>query len=94
VELDVDLRPWIASGDPSRGEVGPGPITLLVHMPALEERPQIKAISDGVRVVLEGCDGGRTVDDLATALEAEYDLPAAGVRQLVRMLLDERILCT
>lgn len=94
VELDVDLRPWIASGDPSRGEVGPGPITLLVHMPTLEERPQIKAISDGVRVVLERCDGGRTVDDLATALEAEYDLPAAGVRQLVRMLLDERILCT
>lgn len=93
VELDVDLRPWIASGDPSRGEVGPGPITLLVHLPTLEERHQIKAISDGVRVVLERCDGGRTVEDLATALEAEYDLPAAGVRQLVRMLLEERILC-
>lgn len=93
VELEVDLRPWIVSGDPTRGELGPGPITLLVHMPTLDERYQVKAISDGVRVVLERCDGERTVDELAAALEAEYDLPAAGVHRLIRMLLDERILC-
>jgi coenzyme PQQ synthesis protein D (PqqD) len=93
VELDVDLRPWIESGDPDRGEVGPGPITLLVHMPTLEDWHQIKAISDGARVVLERCDGNRTVDELEAELEAEYDLPAAGVRRLVRTLLDERILC-
>jgi hypothetical protein len=93
VELDVDLRPWIESGDPMRGEVGPGPITLLVHMPSPEELHQIKSISEGVRVVLERCDGDRKVDDLASELEEEFELPAAQVRRLVRSLLDERILC-
>jgi hypothetical protein len=92
VELDVDLRPWIESGDPTRGEVGPGPITLLVHMPSLDEPYRIKTISDGVRVVLESCDGERTVEAIAGELEAEYELPAADVRRLVRSLLDERIL--
>lgn len=93
VELDVDLRPWIESGDPARGEVGPGPITLLVHMPSLEESYRIKMISEGVRVVLERCDGDRTVDALGLELEDEFDLPSADVRRLVRSLLDERILC-
>jgi hypothetical protein len=93
VELDVDLRPWIESGDPARGEVGPGPITLLVHIPSLEEPYRIKLISEGVRVVLERCDGDRTVDALAGELEDEYELPAADVRRLVASLLDERILC-
>jgi hypothetical protein len=93
VDLDVDLRPWIESGDPTRGEVGPGPITLLVHMPSLEERYRIKTISDGVRVVLERCNGERTVEALARELEAEFELPAADVRRMVRTLLDERILC-
>lgn len=93
VELDVDLRPWIESGDPARGEVGPGPITLLVHMPSLEDRYQIKTISEGVRVVLERCDGERTVDALARELEDEFELPAAEVCRMVRTLLDERILC-
>jgi hypothetical protein len=93
VELDVDLRPWIESGDPARGEVGPGPITLLVHMPSLDEAYRIKTISDGVRVVLERCDGDRTVDALTRELEDEFELAAADVRRLVRSLLDERILC-
>jgi hypothetical protein len=93
VELDVDLRPWIESGDPARGEVGPEPITLLVHMPSLEERYLIKTISDGVRVVLERCDGVRTVGALARELEDEFELPAADVHRLVKTLLDERILC-
>ena len=93
VELDVDLRPWIESGDPTRGEVGPGPITLLIHMPSLEDTPQIKTISEGVRVVLERCDGERSVAVLASELEDEFELPAADVRRVVRTLLDERILC-
>jgi len=93
VELDVDLRPWIEAGDPVQGEVGPGPLTLLVHMPSLEEPYRVKAISDGVRVVLERCDGERTVEAIASELEGEYELPPADVRGLVRMLLDERILC-
>ncbi len=93
VELGVDLRPWIESGDPARGEVGPGPITLLVHVPSLDEPYRIKTVSDGVRVVLERCDGGRTVEALARELEDELELPAEGVRRLVRMLLEERILC-
>jgi hypothetical protein len=93
VELEVDLRPWIESGDPARGEVGPGPITILVHIPSLEEPYRIKTISDGVRVVLERCDGDRTIETLASELEDEFELPAADVRRLVRMLLEERILC-
>ncbi len=93
VELEVDLRPWIESGDPTRGEVGPGPITLLVDVPSLAERYRIKAISEGVRVVLERCDGGRTVAALARELEDEFELPAAAVHRVVRSLLDERILC-
>ena len=93
IELDVDLRPWIESADPLRGEVGPGPLTLLVHMPSLDENYRIKAISEGVRVVLSRCDGDRTAAAIAGELEAEYDLPAAAVHRLVRSLLDERILC-
>jgi len=93
VDLEVDLRPWIESADPTRGEVGPGPVTLLVHIPSLDEPHRIKTISDGVRVVLERCDGEHTVDALARELEDEFDLAAEAVRQLVRTLLDERILC-
>jgi hypothetical protein len=93
VDLDVDLRPWIESGDPARGEVEPNPITLLIHMPSLQERYVIKTISDGVRVVLERCDGVHTVDALARELENEYELPVPDVHRLVRTLLDERILC-
>ncbi|HEX7843213.1 MAG TPA: PqqD family protein [Kofleriaceae bacterium] len=92
VELDVDLRPWIESGDPTRGEVSPEPIMILVHIPSLDEPYRIKAISDGVREVLERCDGERTVDGLARELEDEFELPAADVRRLVKTLLDERIL--
>lgn len=93
VDLDVDLRPWIESGDPSRGEVGPGPITLLLDMPSLEERYRIKTISDGVRVVLERCDGERTADAIARGIEAEYELPAAAVLGVMRTLVSERVLC-
>jgi hypothetical protein len=93
VELEADLRPWLESGDPTRGEVAPGPITLLVHIPSLEEPYRIKTISDGVRVVLERCDGERTVEELGSEIEDEFELPAADVRRLVRVLLGERILC-
>lgn len=92
VELDVDLRPWIESADPLRGEVGPDPITLLIHVPSLDEVHRIKTISDGVRVVIEGCDGERTTEALARALDDECGLPPADVYRLVRGLLDERIL--
>jgi hypothetical protein len=93
VELEADLRPWIESGDPMRGEIRPEPIVVLVYMPSLSERYRIKAISDGVRVVLERCDGERSVATLAADLEDEFELPAAEVRRMVRTLLDERILC-
>ena len=93
LELDVDLRPWIESGDPTAGELKAEPITLLLYMPALTERYRIKAISDGVRAILERCDGARSVRELAAELEAEYELPAAEVHKVVRMLFDERIVC-
>jgi hypothetical protein len=92
IELDVDLRPWIESADPARGEVGPGPVTLLVHIPSLDDPHRIKTISAGVRVVLERCDGERTVEALGQELEDEFGLPVADVHRLVRALLDERIL--
>jgi len=93
VDLDVDLRPWIESGDPMSGELASEPITVLIYLPALTERYRIKVISDGVRAVLERCDGDRTVDAIARALEHEYDLPAADVRRLIHSLLHEQILC-
>ncbi len=92
LDLALDLRPWIESADPLQGEPGPEPITLLIHIPSLDEPHRIKTISDGVRVVLERCDGERTVAELARELEDEYELPAADVHRLVRALLDERIL--
>jgi len=46
-----------------------------------------------VSVVLERCDGDRTIFAIASELEDEYGLPAADVERLVRSLLDERILC-
>jgi hypothetical protein len=92
VELDVDLRPWIESADPTRGEVGPGPVTLLVHIPSLEDPHRIKTISEGVRVVLERCDGARTVAALGQELDDEFGLAADEVYRVVRTLLDERIL--
>ena len=93
VDLDVDLRPWIESADPLRGEITSEPITLLVHIPSLDEAHRIKTISDGVRVVLERCDGDRTVEALAAEIEDEFELPGSDVHRLARMLLDERILC-
>jgi hypothetical protein len=92
VELAVDLRSWIESGEPTRGKVGPDPVTLLVHIPSLDEPHRIKTISDGVRVVLERCDGERTVEAIARELDDEHGLPAADVRRVVAGLLEERIL--
>jgi hypothetical protein len=91
IDLAVDLRPWIESADPARGEPGPGPVVLLVHIPSLDEPHRIKTISDGVRVALERCDGIRTVAELASELDDEFGLPARDVHRLVRTLLDERI---
>jgi hypothetical protein len=92
VELAVDLRPWIESADPLRGEIAPEPVTLLVHIPSLAEPHRVKTISDGIRVVLERCDGGRTVEALGVELDDEFGLPVHAVHRVVRTLLDERIL--
>ncbi|HEU4733133.1 MAG TPA: hypothetical protein VFT22_34810 [Kofleriaceae bacterium] len=93
VELDADLRPWLESGDSLTGEIAPDPITVLLYVPTSTDRYRIKVISEGVKVVLERCDGERTVDAIARALEDEHDLPATSVRRLIRSLLDEQILC-
>jgi hypothetical protein len=92
LELAVDLRPWIESADPLQGEVRPGPITLLVHIPSLDEAHRIKTIADGVRLVIESCDGERTVDAIARALDDDHGLPVPDVHRLLGALLDERIL--
>lgn len=92
IELDVDLRPWIESGDPSRGDVRPGPITLLLYVPSLEEKHQIKVISEGVRIVLQRCDGERSLAALAKDLEDEFGLSTESVQHLVLSLVREKIL--
>ncbi|MEJ7598953.1 MAG: PqqD family peptide modification chaperone [Kofleriaceae bacterium] len=92
LELAVDLRPWIESGDPTRGVVGQGPIDLLIDIPSLDESHRIKTISEGAREVLERCDGVRTVEQLANELEDEVGLPAPEVRRLVGTWLNDRIL--
>ena len=45
-----------------------------------------------MRVVLERCDGERSVDAIARELDDEYGLPVSDVARLVRTLLDDRIL--
>jgi hypothetical protein len=92
LELAVDLRPWIESADPLQGEVRPGPITLLVHIPSLDEVHRIKTISEGVRLVIDSCDGERTVDAIARALDDDHGVPGPDVYRLISALLDERIL--
>jgi hypothetical protein len=93
IELAVDLRPWIESADPAKGDVKEKPITLLAHVPSLAETHKIKTISAGVRIVIESCDGTRTIDEIAKAIEDEHGLPAPDVRRLIGNLVGERILC-
>ena len=63
IELAVDLRPWIESGDPKRGEVGPGPIQLLVDIPSLDETHR----SRPCRMARGSCSSGVTARARSTS---------------------------
>jgi len=92
VTLDVDIRDWIATADPLRGGVKPGPVTFLIVVPSLSEVHRTVAVGEGAREVLDRCDGQHTVAALSAELEEEFELPAADVGRLVCQWLRERIL--
>lgn len=92
VEVPVDLRQWVQTGDPLVGTPGPEPITFLLYVPSLAHTHRTKILSEGSKVALEAFDGRRTTADIAAALEDEYGIEREQLFSLVRSWLDERIL--
>jgi hypothetical protein len=94
VELPVDIRAWVESGDPLTGTVQPQPVTLLIYVPSLRDKHRIKMIGEGLRVVLEhlGSSNDRTVGEVASVLEDDYGIERAELLGMIRDWLGERIL--
>jgi hypothetical protein len=90
VDLPVDIRAWVSSGDPTSGAVHPGPITLLIYVPSLAETHRIKSIGEGPRRVLEYFDRPCSVSMAIAELSAEFD--AERLRPLIRAWYDECVL--
>jgi len=91
VEIPVDIREWVVSGDPSKGKVGPDPVTFLIYVPSLSEVHRIKILGEGPRLMLEQFDGERTFDEVARELE-EYGIERPQLAGLVRTWIAERAL--
>jgi len=92
IELPVDIRPWIESVDPTKGDVHERAVTLLAYVPSLTETHRIKAIGDGARIVLEAFDGRAPTQDVVARLAAAYDLDRDDVLGLVRPWLRDGVL--
>lgn len=92
IELPVDIRAWIESGNPREGTPGDAPITLLAYVPSLEHTHKIKALGEGPRVVLEQFTGERTTAAIARSLAEDYDLERDELLALVRAWLADRVL--
>jgi hypothetical protein len=92
IDLDEDISQWIHTGLP-RGEVRPGPLTMLAVIPSLDEGYRLQRISDGARFVLERCTGEQTAGRLAEQIEAEdLGLERRGVLALIQRWVNERTL--
>jgi len=91
VELPVDIREWVISGDPTQGTVHERPVTFMVHVPSLQETHRVKAIGDGVREILGRCEGDRTVAAIVAELETEFDVAGASVVRLISQWVTERV---
>jgi hypothetical protein len=91
LELPVDIREWIESSDPLRGQVHERPLTLLMYVSSLRETHKIKSLGEGAKVVFESFDG-RPLGEIAAALDDEYGIEWDELAALVRGWLDVRAL--
>jgi hypothetical protein len=87
LEVPVDFTEWLNSGDPTRGQPKPQPVTLLVTVPSPDEPHRTQRLSEGARLVLDRCVGERTSAELARAVHEELELEEAGVLGLLRKWL-------
>lgn len=92
IELPVDIRDWIESGDPWRGTVRPSPVTFLVYVPSLQHSQRIKILGEGPKLVLQRFTGDRTTAAIAAELDDEFGIEPPELFGLVRNWLDERVL--
>jgi hypothetical protein len=91
IALPVDIREWVTSGDPLRGQVRSEPVAFLVYVPSLTDTHRIKILGEGPREVLARFDGSRTTDEAAGELE-ELGIERTELLALVRNWLVERVL--
>ncbi len=92
LELPVDIREWVTSGDPSKGDVHERPVTFLLYVPSLRDLHRIKILGEGPKLVLSSLDDGRTVGAVVAELEAEYELDPVELLAMTRNWLAEGIL--
>src|SRR5882724_8479718 len=92
IDLPVDIRDWVESSDPLRGEVRPAPVTFLVYVPSLQHTHRIKLLGEGPAVVLDRFTGDRPFAAVSAELEDEFGIEPAELSGLVRNWIDERIL--
>lgn len=71
VDLDDDISDWIHSVDPTKGEVRPGPISVMILIPSPTESHKFQKISEGTKYLFELFDGEATVDEIAEHMEEE-----------------------
>lgn len=91
ITLPVDIRAWVESGDPLRGEVRPAPVTFLAVVPSLDQPHRLKILGEGPALVLDQLTGERPTGELAAALEDEYGLEASALYAMLRGWLAERV---
>jgi hypothetical protein len=84
LESPTDFTQWLNTGDPTRGQPKPGPVTLLVTVPSPLEQHRTQRLSEGARLVLDRCQGERTSAEIARAVHEELELEEAGVLALLR----------
>jgi hypothetical protein len=92
VELPVDIREWVMSGDPRVGTPREQPVTLLMFVPSLQEVHRIKVIGEGPKLALEQFDGTKTTGQVAASLYEDYGIEPGELNTLVRAWLAERVL--
>jgi len=92
IRLPVDLRAWIESNDPWRGEVLDRPLVLVAYVRSLQETHRIKILGEGPELVLERLDGSRSLDEVARELDEEAGIERDQLFAMVRSWLAEGIL--
>jgi hypothetical protein len=82
IELNVDIRVWIAAGEPLDGCVPAEPVTLLAFVPVHADMYWVSDLDPTQRTVFDACDGQRTSAEIGRDLAANDD-----EREQIRALL-------